>query len=139
MKENELKVRDFDWILTTYEVVIKEKAALQKLKYDYLILDEAHRIKNDQWVLSQVLRKFHTEHRLLLTGTPLQNNLKELWALLNFLMPKLFDSEEEFSELFTSDQNDPQWHETIIKQIHRLLRPFMLRRRKADVEKSLPK
>jgi SWI/SNF-related matrix-associated actin-dependent regulator of chromatin subfamily A member 5 len=120
-------------------VVIKEKAALQKLKYDYLILDEAHRIKNDQCVLSQVLRKFHTEHRLLLTGTPLQNNLKELWALLNFLMPKLFDSEEEFSELFTSDQNDPQCQETIIKQIHRLLRPFMLRRRKADVEKSLPK
>lgn len=139
MKENELKAKDFDLILTTYEVIMKEKASLQKFKYEYLILDEAHRIKNDQCVLSQVLRKFHTEHRLLLTGTPLQNNLKELWALLNFLMPKLFDSEEEFSELFESDQNDPKSQDLVIKQIHRLLRPFMLRRLKADVEKSLPK
>jgi SWI/SNF-related matrix-associated actin-dependent regulator of chromatin subfamily A member 5 len=74
-----------------------------------------------------------------LTGTPLQNNLKELWALLNFLMPKLFDSEEEFTELFEHDPNDPKSQEMIIRQIHRLLRPFMLRRLKADVEKSLPK
>lgn len=138
MKAKELKERKFDCILTTYEVIIKEKAALQKFKYEYLILDEAHRIKNDQWVLSQILRKFNTEHRLLLTGTPLQNNLKELWALLNFLMPNLFDSEEEFSELFEHDQNDPNSQKLIIKQIHRLLRPFMLRRLKWDVEKSLP-
>lgn len=139
MKENELKKKEFDVILTTYEVIIKEKTALQKLKFEYLILDEAHRIKNDQCVLSQVLRKFHTEHRLLLTGTPLQNNLKELWALLNFLMPKLFDSEEEFNELFMSNSDDPKSQDMVIKQIHRLLRPFMLRRLKEDVEKSLPK
>lgn len=119
--------------------MIKEKSALQKLKYEYLIIDEAHRIKNDQCVLSQVLRKFDTEHRLLLTGTPLQNNLKELWSLLNFLMPKLFDSAEEFDSLFENDAADKKSQEMIVKQIHRLLRPFVLRREKLDVEKSLPK
>ena len=89
-------------------------------------------------MLSQVLRKFHTENRLLLTGTPLQNNLKELWALLNYLMPKLFDSEDEFNELFQSSGDNPKSQEMMIKQIHRLLRPLMLRRLKIDVEKSLP-
>lgn len=111
---------------------------MTKLKYDYLILDEAHRIKNDQCVLSQVLRTFSTQHRILLTGTPLQNNLKELWALLNFLMPKLFDSAEEFTSLFESESSDAREQDEIIKQIHRLLRPFMLRRLKSEVEKSLP-
>lgn len=65
--------------------------------------------------------------------------MKELWALLNFLMPKLFDSEEEFSSLFQTEEGDVKSQESIIKQIHRLLRPFMLRRIKIDVEKSLPK
>ena len=67
--------------------MIREKSELSKMKFEYLILDEAQRIKNDESVLSQVLRRFKTQHRVLLTGTPLQNNLKELWALLNFLMP----------------------------------------------------
>ena len=75
---------------------MKEKSELGKIKYEILILDEAQRIKNNESVLSNVLRKFDASHRVLLTGTPLQNNLTELWALLNFLMPKLFDSAEEF-------------------------------------------
>ena len=83
-------------VLTTFEMILREKTELNKLKYEYLILDEAQRIKNEESVLSQLLRKFNTTHRVLLTGTPLQNNLNELWALLNFLMPKLFDSSEEF-------------------------------------------
>lgn len=87
-------------VLTTFEMAMREKFDLKKLQFEYLILDEAQRIKNNQSVLSHVLRKFNTSHRLLLTGTPLQNNLSELWALLNFLMPKLFDSSQEFLELF---------------------------------------
>ena len=118
MKENEMKKRDFDVILTTYEVVIKEKSALSKIKFDYLILDEAHRIKNDQCVLSQVLRQFSTEHRILLTGTPLQNNLKELWALLNYLMPKLFDSPEEFNQLFELNSGTAEDQQVVVQQIH---------------------
>ena len=83
----ELRQHNYDVILTTFETVMREKSELSKIKFDFLILDEAQRIKNDESVLSQVLRKFKTKHRILLTGTPLQNNLKELWALLNFLMP----------------------------------------------------
>jgi len=88
-------------------------------------------------VLSQELRKFKSKNRLLLTGTPLQNNLQELWALLNFIMPNLFDSYEDFKQLFLCSE-DKEQEATVIKQIHRLLRPFMLRRLKEDVEKSLP-
>lgn len=77
-------------------MILIESTELRKLKYEFLILDEAQRIKNDESKLSLALRKFKADHRLLLTGTPLQNNLTELWALLNFLMPKLFDSADEF-------------------------------------------
>lgn len=102
-------------MLTTFETVIREKAELSRLNFEFLILDEAQRIKNDESVLSQVLRKFKTKHRILLTGTPLQNNLKELWALLNFLMPRLFDSAEEFKELFMIKNDDEGAQEQIIK------------------------
>lgn len=79
-----------------------------------------------------------TEHRLLLTGTPLQNNLHELWALLNFLLPDVFASSQEFDEWFNLDVDDDEAKKQMISQLHKILRPFMLRRLKADVEKSLP-
>lgn len=115
---------------------MREKNDLTKLNYEYLILDEAQRIKNDQSVLSQNLRSFKTRNRILLTGTPLQNNLKELWSLLNFLMPSLFESADDFNNLFVIQDNEKD-QESVIKQIHRLLKPFMLRRLKVDVEKEL--
>lgn len=85
----ELKKKEYDLILTTFECAIKEKSALTKIYYEYLIIDEAHRIKNEKAKLSTVVRQFKSAHRLLLTGTPLQNNLHELWSLLNFLMPNV--------------------------------------------------
>jgi SWI/SNF-related matrix-associated actin-dependent regulator of chromatin subfamily A member 5 len=87
--EDDLKRKEFDIILTTFEVAIKEKTNLTKLYYEYLIIDEAHRIKNEKAKLSTVVRQYQPAHRLLLTGTPLQNNLHELWSLLNFLMPNV--------------------------------------------------
>jgi SWI/SNF-related matrix-associated actin-dependent regulator of chromatin subfamily A member 5 len=87
--EEDLKQRDFQVVLTTFEVAIKEKTNLTKLYYEYLIIDEAHRIKNEKAKLSTVVRQYQSAHRLLLTGTPLQNNLHELWSLLNFLMPNV--------------------------------------------------
>jgi SWI/SNF-related matrix-associated actin-dependent regulator of chromatin subfamily A member 5 len=87
--DDDLKRREFDIILTTFEVAIKEKTNLTKLNYEYLIIDEAHRIKNEKAKLSTVVRQYKAAHRLLLTGTPLQNNLHELWSLLNFLMPNV--------------------------------------------------
>ena len=98
-------------------------------------IDEAHRIKNENSLLSRVVRSFSSEHRLLITGTPLQNNLHELWALLNFLVPQLFNSSEDFATWF--ELEDPTKRGEIVQRLHRLLRPFLLRRLKSDVEKAL--
>jgi SWI/SNF-related matrix-associated actin-dependent regulator of chromatin subfamily A member 5 len=85
-----------------------------------------------------VVRTLHTQHRLLLTGTPLQNNLHELWALLNFLLPDIFSSAEQFDEWFDLEIDDDDAKKQMISQLHKILRPFMLRRLKADVAKGLP-
>ena len=95
-----LAQHQYDVILTTFETCMREKRELTHINFEYLILDEAQRIKNQQSVLSQNLRQFNARNRILLTGTPLQNEIKELWSLLNFLMPKLFESAEEFTQLF---------------------------------------
>mmetsp|Transcript_39745 Transcript_39745/g.128643 ORF Transcript_39745/g.128643 Transcript_39745/m.128643 type:complete len:827 (+) Transcript_39745:2-2482(+) len=129
----------FDVCLTTYETAITEKAALSKLVWRYLIIDEAHRIKNEQGKLAQVVRVFTAHSRLLITGTPLQNNLHELWAMLNFLLPDIFSSSEQFDEWFNpEDQGDGGSGEDVLHQLHKLLRPFLLRRLKKEVEKDLP-
>jgi SWI/SNF-related matrix-associated actin-dependent regulator of chromatin subfamily A member 5 len=75
-------------------------AQLKKFKWQYLIVDEAHKIKNEESIVSQRLRELRTHYRLLLTGTPLQNNLHELWSLLNFLLPDIFSSSSDFDEWF---------------------------------------
>ena len=129
--------RKWDVCITTYEVVNLEKNVLIKLPWRYLIIDEAHRLKNEASQFSQTVRMLQTQYRLLLTGTPLQNNLHELWALLNFLLPDVFSSADQFDEWFDLDVDDVEAKQRIIGQLHKLLRPFMLRRLKADVEKSL--
>ena len=80
IRERDLHFGSFDVCMVSYEVAIKEKAALTKLPWEYLMIDEAHRIKNENSVLSQIVRLYSTKCRLLITGTPLQNNLHELWA-----------------------------------------------------------
>ncbi|KAF0758098.1 hypothetical protein AaE_004047, partial [Aphanomyces astaci] len=130
--------RKFDVCVTTFEMCLKAKSTLSKFAWHYLIIDEAHRIKNESSQFSMIVRTMATEHRLLLTGTPLQNNLHELWALLNFLLPDVFSSSEQFDEWFNLDTEDEEAKKQMITQLHRILRPFMLRRLKADVEKSLP-
>ncbi|KAL4155219.1 hypothetical protein PRNP1_007332 [Phytophthora ramorum] len=130
--------RKFDVCVTTFEMCLKEKTALCKFAWRFLIIDEAHRIKNESSQFSTVVRMLDTEHRLLLTGTPLQNNLHELWALLNFLLPDVFASSQEFDDWFNLDVDDDEAKKQMISQLHKILRPFMLRRLKADVEKSLP-
>lgn len=77
----------FNAILTTYEIVLKDSLLLNSLSWAVLMVDEAHRLKNDDSLLYKALQGFDTNHRLLITGTPLQNSLKELWALLHFIMP----------------------------------------------------
>lgn len=126
----------FDVIVTSYEMIIREKNALKKVAWQYLVIDEAHRIKNEQSALSQIIRLFYSKNRLLITGTPLQNNLHELWALLNFLLPDVFGDSEIFDEWFEQNNSD-QDQDVVVQQLHDVLNPFLLRRIKADVEKSL--
>ncbi|KAF3193014.1 hypothetical protein TWF225_010872 [Orbilia oligospora] len=126
--------QDFDVCITSYEMVMREKHHLKKFAWKYIIVDEAHRIKNEESSLSKIVRMFESRGRLLITGTPLQNNLHELWALLNFLLPDVFSSSEAFDEWFESSGHD---QDTVVLQLHKVLRPFLLRRVKADVEKSL--
>jgi SWI/SNF-related matrix-associated actin-dependent regulator of chromatin subfamily A member 5 len=128
---------NWDICITTYETVISEKAAIKKIKWSYLIIDEAHRIKNESSVLSQVVRVFETSNRLLITGTPLQNNLHELWAMLNFLLPDLFSDASDFDAWFNLEGKTNLASDGFVGKLHKILRPFLLRRLKADVEKAL--
>uniref|UniRef100_A0A6I8RMZ2 SWI/SNF-related, matrix-associated, actin-dependent regulator of chromatin, subfamily a, member 1 n=1 Tax=Xenopus tropicalis TaxID=8364 RepID=A0A6I8RMZ2_XENTR len=127
---------EWDVCVTSYEMVIKEKSVFKKFNWRYLVIDEAHRIKNEKSKLSEIVREFKTTNRLLLTGTPLQNNLHELWALLNFLLPDVFNSAEDFDSWF--DTNNCLGDQKLVERLHAVLKPFLLRRIKAEVEKSLP-
>ncbi|KAI8991572.1 SNF2 family N-terminal domain-containing protein [Mycotypha africana] len=124
----------FEVCITSYEICLMEKAQFKKVKWQYIIIDEAHRIKNENSMLSQLVRILDSRNRMLITGTPLQNNLHELWALLNFLLPDVFSSSEVFDEWFEKQGGDQK---KVIEQLHKVLRPFLLRRIKSDVEKSL--
>ncbi|XP_052159474.1 probable chromatin-remodeling complex ATPase chain [Oryza glaberrima] len=136
IRENLLQPGKFDVCVTSFEMAIKEKTTLKRFSWRYIIIDEAHRIKNENSLLSKTMRIYNTNYRLLITGTPLQNNLHELWSLLNFLLPEIFSSAETFDEWFQiSGENDQQ---EVVQQLHKVLRPFLLRRLKSDVEKGLP-
>lgn len=144
----------FNVIITTYEYIMKDKYMLNKVFWQYIIVDEGHRMKNSKSKFTQTLgTQFNSVCRVLLTGTPLQNNLSELWALLNFLLPKIFNSCEDFEKWFnqpfsnkvggnSSDRQNFELNEEeqllIINRLHQVLRPFLLRREKIEVEKELP-
>lgn len=135
--QTRLLPQDFDVLVTTYEMCLREKNALRKLSWEYIVIDEAHRIKNADSQLSQAVRSFSSRARLLITGTPLQNNLMELWSLLNFLLPDVFSSADDFESWFSGRGDDESSRDNIVQQLHKVLRPFLLRRVKSDVEKSL--
>uniref|UniRef100_A0A8C6X924 Chromodomain helicase DNA binding protein 1 n=1 Tax=Naja naja TaxID=35670 RepID=A0A8C6X924_NAJNA len=122
----------FNILLTTYEILLKDKSFLGGLNWAFIGVDEAHRLKNDDSLLYKTLIDFKSNHRLLITGTPLQNSLKELWSLLHFIMPEKFSSWEDFEE------EHGKGREFGYASLHKELEPFLLRRVKKDVEKSLP-
>eukprot|EP00924_Labyrinthula_sp_SR-Ha-C_P000515 augustus_masked-scaffold_27-processed-gene-1.2-mRNA-1 protein AED:0.03 eAED:0.03 QI:0/-1/0/1/-1/1/1/0/1102 len=133
--ENDMIAGQFDVVLTTYEIVRIERTKFLKFNFRYLVMDEAHSIKNENSRLARTVRELNTQFRLLITGTPLQNNLRELWALLNFLLPEVFESAEEFEDYFKME--DMQ-EESVVSKLHGILKPFLIRRLKTDVEKDLP-
>ncbi|KAF5276830.1 hypothetical protein FQA39_LY06382 [Lamprigera yunnana] len=145
--QSQMRSTKFNVLLTTYEYIIKDKGVLAKLQWKYMIIDEGHRMKNHHCKLTQVLNTHYiAPHRLLLTGTPLQNKLPELWALLNFLLPSIFKSCSTFEQWFnapfatTGEKVELNEEETIliIRRLHKVLRPFLLRRLKKEVESQLP-
>ncbi|KAL4460346.1 hypothetical protein ABPG74_000097 [Tetrahymena malaccensis] len=160
-----VKSDKFEVIITSYEGIKKSASDLQKIQWEYMIVDEAHKLKNDQSQLSLLLRKFKTKNRLLLTGTPLQNDIHELISLLNFVMPQIFTDCDTFDEFLTSkkknksesskqqENNELQNEEfnqednlseidkqkmELVKKLHQIITPFMLRRTKEESLKDLP-
>nr|OQO20434.1 hypothetical protein B0A51_14666 [Rachicladosporium sp. CCFEE 5018] len=132
----------FHVLVTSYQLVVADTAYFQKVKWQYMILDEAQAIKSSSSSRWKALLGFHCRNRLLLTGTPIQNNMQELWALLHFIMPSLFDSHDEFSEWFSKDienhaQSNSKLNEDQLRRLHMILKPFMLRRIKKHVQKEL--
>ncbi|XP_060070965.1 lymphoid-specific helicase-like [Ylistrum balloti] len=135
-------------VITSYEITIIDRKLLSSFEWKYLIVDEGHRIKNTHCRLIRELRLYRNTHRLLLTGTPLQNNLSELWSLLNFLLPEIFDDLGSFEAWFDVDRlTASNADEEIVKEeqkmnilsmLHQILTPFMLRRLKQDVELNIP-
>ncbi|GMG39235.1 unnamed protein product [Ambrosiozyma monospora] len=143
-------------IVTSYEICIKDFAYFNRSYWKFLIVDEGHRLKNTNCLLIRKLRKLKASNRLLLTGTPLQNNLNELWSLLNFILPEIFHNIDMFQQWFDfsgmeklkdDDGNedgainkviDMEIQKTLVGNLHTILRPFLLRRVKKDVIKDLP-
>jgi len=120
-------------LVTTYEFILKDKSILNSYRWVYLVVDEAHRLKNSDSQLHDALSGFNTDNRLLITGTPLQNSLKELWSLLNFLHPNKFLTFAEFESKYSNLEN-----KEAVQQLHEEIAPHLLRRYKKHVEKSLP-
>ncbi|RKP10548.1 SNF2 family N-terminal domain-containing protein, partial [Thamnocephalis sphaerospora] len=141
----------FPVIVTSYEMVMNDRKHLEKFAWKYIIVDEGHRIKNLNCKLIRELKACRSANRLLLTGTPLQNNLSELWSLLNFLLPDIFDDLESFQNWWVFDFSDlneqtgqqrimgEEAESRIVSKLHQILKPFLLRRLKSDVEHMLPK
>ncbi|XP_046824794.1 lymphoid-specific helicase-like [Vespa crabro] len=135
-------------VITTFEVPLLENSFFMSQKWRYIIIDEGHRIKNHQSLLAKVVRTFPSMNRLLLTGTPLQNNLAELWSLLNFLLPEIFNDLAVFESWFNvKELQGTEGTEKILKQeeekhilssLREILKPFVLRREKSDVHLNIP-
>ncbi|KAI4865419.1 SNF2 family N-terminal domain-containing protein [Hypoxylon rubiginosum] len=139
----------FPVVCTSYEMVLRDHVSLSKIDWAFIVVDEGHRMKNADAKLFRALQQFKSATRLLITGTPLQNNLKELWSLLHFLMPETFLDWEAFEVWFDfSDLQDEegttqfienQESQDLVSKIHKVLQPLLLRRIKADVANYLPK
>ena len=125
-----------DIVITTWEQVHMELAAFKKVAFRYIILDEGHKIKNSESMVAQNMRALNGTNRLLLTGTPLQNNLQELWSLLHFLLPGLFDDVGTFEGWFDTEEGTEETR--VMDHLHRMLRPFMLRRVKEEANAGIP-
>jgi len=132
----------FHVLVTSYQLVVADEKSFHRVIWQYMILDEAQAIKNINSQRWKTLLGFNCRNRLLMSGTPIQNSMAELWALLHFIMPKLFDNHEQFQEWFSKDieansQNETELNTRQLSRLHAVLKPFMLRRVKKDVEHEI--
>lgn len=140
---NDAEDAPFHVLITSYQLIVSDVKYFQRIKWQYLVLDEAHAIKSSTSIRWKILLGYNCRNRLLLTGTPIQNTMAELWALLHFIMPTLFDSHDEFNEWFSKDienhasERKPNLDQNQLSRLHMILKPFMLRRIKKDVENEL--
>lgn len=133
-------------VITSFEIAMRDRKSLQHCYWKYLIVDEGHRIKNMKCRLIRELKRFNADNKLLLTGTPLQNNLSELWSLLNFLLPDVFDDLKSFESWFditslsetAEDIIAKEREQNVLHMLHQILTPFLLRRLKSDVALEVP-
>ncbi|BAM39621.1 DEAD-box family helicase [Theileria orientalis strain Shintoku] len=154
----------FNVLVSSYSIVVQDAYVLKRRAWEYMILDEAQNIKNFNSKRWQTLLTFNTKYRLLLTGTPLQNSLQELWSLMHFILPNVFTSHTQFNIWFTDplnqaldnlyssnplykNENDLENKEKeemnrnnmeLVEKLHVIFRPYLLRRLKKDVEKQMP-
>lgn len=132
IKTGNISVRLFDVIITTYEMAMAGSEHLTQFEYGVAIFDEAHRLKNTSSKAAICLRTFSISHKVLLSGTPIQNNLNELWSLFNFIDPLRFNNLNNFLEEFKMEKSED------VQKLQNVLKPLMLRRMKEDVETSIP-
>lgn len=132
-KLKKLHITKFHVLITTFEVVLKDIGVLAKIKWRALLVDEAHRLKNSNSKLFEELAAVPRDYCVLLTGTPIANATEELWALLHFANPTVFADKDDFLRKFGEMTDAKQ-----VNDLHNLLKPYLLRRVKEDVEKSLP-
>ncbi|XP_062827426.1 chromodomain-helicase-DNA-binding protein 1-like isoform X2 [Anolis carolinensis] len=128
---------NFHILLTTYEICLKDASFLKRFNWACLVVDEAHRLKNEDSLLHKTLSEFSTDFCLLLTGTPIQNSLKELYALLTFIEPVIFP--KDLAEKFVHYYHEVKKESKTAQELHSLLKPFLLRRVKSEVASELPK
>ncbi|EER01197.1 hypothetical protein Pmar_PMAR022081, partial [Perkinsus marinus ATCC 50983] len=140
------KANSFNVCIVSYNLVLKDAQAFKRMRWYYMILDEAQHIKDFRSQRWQTLLTFNSQRRLLLTGTPLQNSLIEMWSLLHFLMPDVFASHSQFQEWFADPltdaiekDNSAEGQRELLHRLHKVIRPFILRRLKRQVEKQMPK
>ena len=148
MKMQDQKKFEFPVIVTSYEICMNDRKFLANYQWRYIIVDEGHRLKNMNCRLIKELLTYNSANRLLITGTPLQNNIAELWSLLHFLLPEVFNDLNSFESWFdfstaledkSSNGKGEKLKRRLVSTMHAILKPFLLRRVKTDVETSLPK
>ncbi|KAJ7019581.1 SNF2 family DNA-dependent ATPase [Mycena alexandri] len=127
----------FPVVVTTYDLIIRDRPVLGGIPWGYIVVDEGHRLKNMHCALMREVKRYSSAGRMVLTGTPLHNNLAELWSLLNFILPDIFDDVDAFQEWFSLPRMSALLPSarmgTFISTLHTILKPFLLRRMKADV------